>query len=78
MDCIVHRVTKSRTHLSDFHSLTHLQRKDGLMNRKVASRMSVMDHYYIGGGGGGNFIKLENLPVYFWCLHSSVCLLYFT
>ena len=52
MDCIVHRVTKSRTYLSDFHSLTHLQRKDGLMTRKVASRMSVMDHDYIGGGGG--------------------------
>ena len=54
MDCIVHRVTKSRTQLSDFHSLTHLQRKDGLMTRRVASRMSVvldpdLDHDYMGG-----------------------------
>ena len=67
MDCIVHRVTKSRTHLSNFHSLTHLQRKDGLMTRKVASRMSVMDHDYMAGwvGGDGSFHKTEE----------SVCIL---
>ena len=78
MDCIVHRITKSRTRLSDFHSLTHSLSNQAQHNtysgNKIEEILGEYDLFWFKEPFEKNLIKIMAFLIQKMHIHCQISL----